>query len=277
MIGIFDSGVGGITILKAVRQQLPQYSYLYLADSQHSPYGSKTSEEIYTFTRDSVKYLFQQGCIIIILACNSASSVALRRLQQDWLPKHYPNRQVLGILVPTIEQITGRPWQTDTKPISSPQILSLGILATSATVSNGAYTREIKKRAPHIKVIQQACPGLAEAIEQQDKTTIKTLSTKYINNLLQKNDSNVHAILLGCTHYDVVSDQIKTLLPPDVLLFKQPTIIATSLEHYLNQHAKLASQIQTGGIIVFRATLPSPLLDQNASAILDNTVSFSHL
>lgn len=275
MIGIFDSGVGGLTILQAIRQQLPQYSYLYLADRQHSPYGDKTPEQIFTLTQNGVKLLFQQGCVIVILACNSASAVALRRLQQDWLPQHYPDRRVLGILVPTIEQITGLPWQANTKAESAPAIPSLGILATPATVNSGAYLREIKKRAPAIKIIQQTCPGLAEAIEQHDETNIRKLCAQYVSELLQKNQANVHTILLGCTHYDVVSDQINQLLPADVVLFKQPTIIAESLARYLTQHLRLAAQVKTDAAVTFITTQQSSALDRVASAILDTAVSFT--
>ncbi|MBI1834036.1 MAG: glutamate racemase, partial [Candidatus Andersenbacteria bacterium] len=189
-IGVFDSGIGGLSILSAIRKLLPQYSYIYLADNANTPYGDKTAEEIYVLTKKSVEILFEKGCILVILACNSASACALRRLQQEWLPIHYPDRKVLGILVPTIEQVT-----TDTYK-------SLGILATKATIASGAYEREIKKRAPDMKLIEQACPGLVDLIEEgAPDEEIKEKAAVFVSMLLKKSDHPPDAILLGCTHY----------------------------------------------------------------------------
>src|SRR3989338_5365162 len=168
MIGIFDSGDGGLPTLKAVCEVLPQYDYVYLGDHARAPYGPRSQEEIFEFTWQGVKFLFDQGCVLVVLACNTASANALRRIQQERLPETFPDRRVLGILVPTIEQITGQNWSNQVNQFlrgreKSDTVLVLG---TEATVQSNAYQIEVEKRLPGIRVLQQACPDLVSLIER---------------------------------------------------------------------------------------------------------------
>lgn len=250
MLGIFDSGFGGLTILRELVRQLPQYSYIYLADSARAPYGNRTAEEIYEFTRQGVEYLFKQGCGLVILGCNTASATALRRIQQELVTQHYPDKRVLGILVPTIEQITGVNWNAHKSLIrpldDQPDVL--GVLATELTVQSGAYEREIHKRSPTIKVIQQACPELVPLIEAgASRQEIQRVAKQYTDSLLEKARAAAPhgqiAILLGCTHYALVAHYIAELLPPAVHLYEQPVIVAKSLHEYLERHQELASRL----------------------------------
>ena len=252
MIGVFDSGFGGLTILRALVDKLPQYSYCYLGDNARAPYGNRTSEEIYEFTREGVTYLFERGCPLVILACNTASAVALRRLQQEWLPRTYPDRRILGILVPTIEQITSVPWKHE-KPSGGEQArpTTIGVLATEQTVRSGAYEHEIKKRNQAIQVVQQACPGLVEAIEaDMPHVELGPLVEGYVTHLQERIPADappLEAVLLGCTHYELIAELIARHLPPEVRLYEQPTIVAKSLEEYLKHHPEVVEKIEQQG------------------------------
>lgn len=246
MIGVFDSGYGGLTILRALVNRLPQYSYTYFGDNAHAPYGQKKTVEITKYTKSGADFLFERGAQIVILGCNTASAAALRELQQKWLPKKYPDRRLLGIVVPTIEQVTGTGWN-HTKPITTPisdELFTVGVLATPATVSTQAFPREVHKRNPSIKIIQQACPGLVELIERDaPKQELKQLVGHYIDTLWKAAEGRLDAILLGCTHYELISSLIVSLLPANVRLYHQPTIIAASLKQYLSRHPKIASSL----------------------------------
>lgn len=240
MIGIFDSGFGGLTILRAVIAEMPQYSYMYFGDNAHAPYGEKTEEEIIDLTKEGTEFLFAQGAQVVILGCNTASAAALRHLQQTWLPARYPTRRLLGIIVPTIEQVTGADWRHQnpiTTPISS-AVLSIGVLATPATVASGAYPREIHKRNQSLRVVQQECPGLADAIEAEDMPRAEELIRTYIGKL-QSQAPDVHAVLLGCTHYELMSDRIASLLPSNTTLYHQPSIVARSFASYVRKNTSL--------------------------------------
>lgn len=227
-IGVFDSGIGGTSILAALQKRLPQYTYEYLADNEHAPYGDKSAEEIYSLTQAGVEKLFKKGCKLVVLACNTASACALRRLQQEWLPKKYPNHRVLGILVPTIEQVVENNYH------------SLGILATRATIQSGAYEREIKKRAPSMRIIQQACPGLVELIEAgAPDEEVEKKAAVFVRTLLRKDEKPPEAILLGCTHYSLKHDIFEKLVPKSVHLFDQPGVVAEKLADYLVSHPEI--------------------------------------
>lgn len=244
MIGLFDSGIGGLTIAQELIKQLPGYSYVYLADTAHAPYGNKTREQIVELTKIGVADLFEQGAILVVLACNTASSAALRELQQEWLPGAYPDRKLLGIVVPTVEQITGAPWRHVT-PITTPiseDVFTVGVLATPVTVQTKAYTHEIQRRNQSIQVVEQACEGLAEAIDMENSETISFLIHEYTKQLLEKS-SEIRAVLLGCTHYELVSAEIAKTLPQNVRLYHQPTIVAQSLKTYLLRHPDLDKRL----------------------------------
>ncbi|MDP3997800.1 MAG: glutamate racemase [bacterium] len=264
-IGLFDSGYGGLTIFKEISHQLPQYSYIYFGDNARAPYGSRQPEEIYQHTITGVEYLFSQGAQLVILACNTASAVALRRLQQEWLPRLHPDKKVLGIIVPTIEQITGVSWRNSEnwklKIENSPaqtSALVLGVLATPQTVASKAYEHEIHKRNSNIKVYQQACPGLVKAIEdnssqQNINKILQNCITSLRGQLFPKKSgaaistSEKISLLLGCTHYELVADQIHSLLPESVTLYEQPKIVAAKLADYLNRHSAIATSLDKTG------------------------------
>ncbi|MBI4021732.1 MAG: aspartate/glutamate racemase family protein, partial [Candidatus Andersenbacteria bacterium] len=202
MIGVFDSGFGGLTILRVLVDRLPRYSYVYLGDNARMPFGSRTADDVFALTWHGVDYLFRRGCALVILACNTASAVCLRRIQQEELPAQYPDRRVLGIVVPTIEQITGVNWEVrKAVPVGQTDVRSVGVLATTQTVRSQAYPHEIRKRRPSIRVVQQACPRLAALIEAgAQQTKLRREIKKCLAALYQAAGNDIDAILLGCTH-----------------------------------------------------------------------------
>lgn len=259
MIGVFDSGLGGLAILRALVKAAPKYSYLYLADSARAPYGSRTAEELYAFTLEGVEYLFAQGCPLVILGCNTASAIALRRIQQEVLPAKYPDRRVLGILVPTVEQVSGVGWTDPPTPRlrRASKVKVVGVLATEQTVASGAYEREIHKRNPNIRVVQQACPELVPLIESGafQEEIIQSI-TKYVVQRMEKvqeiePDAQLEAILLGCTHYALVADLFRALLPKGVTLYEQPAMVAKSLSSWLTRHPEMTSRLKVDGTVRF--------------------------
>ncbi|MQP66698.1 glutamate racemase [Niveispirillum sp. SYP-B3756] len=239
MIGVFDSGHGGLTVLRALHDAMPTHDFLYLGDHHFAPYGDRTPEEIYQLTLDSVSRLFDQGARLVVLACNTASAVALRRLQQTWLDGAYPGRRVLGVLVPMVEAITGVPWMADLaadRPAGPPR--TIGIFATSRTVDSGAYPREVSHRAPEVRVVQQACPELVRLIEgDAPPAQVRDAIHRYTDGLLgQLGGGAPQAVMLGCTHYPLVADAFITALPQGVEVLSQPDLTARSLAAYLQRH-----------------------------------------
>lgn len=275
MIGVFDSGYGGLTILRALIDGLPQYSYVYFGDNAHTPYGEKSADEIIELTKVGADFLFSHRAQVVILGCNTASAAALRHLQQQWLPKHYPDRRLLGILVPTIEQMTGAGWH-HTTPITTPissEMFTVGILATQATVESHAYPREIHKRNASLRVVQQACSGLVEAIEAGDDSKTKTLTERYVH-ALQAAAPDLRAVLLACTHYELIAPIIASLLPESVRLYHQPTIVAKSLDAYLKRHADLADTLERAGGRAFFTTGDPVAVSKAAARYFGKPASF---
>ncbi len=253
MIGVFDSGYGGLTIFRELVRTFPEYSFVYLGDNARAPYGNKSEEEIIEYTKQGVDELFRRGCVLVILGCNTASAVALRYLQQEWLSDAWPDRKLLGIVVPTIEQIT-----------SSGAPLRVGVLGTQRTVVSGAYEQEIQKRNPNITVTQAACSNLAGMIEElgSKNTEVVQEIQVCVQELLRKGD--VDDVLLGCTHYELVADVIASVLPEGTKLFHQPSIVAKSLGDYLNRHAEIESRIQKEGKRLYLTTgVASEVSDQS--------------
>ncbi len=248
MIGFFDSGVGGLTILREAIRLLPQYSYMYLSDNSRAPYGSRSTAVIYQFTLDGVQRLFDNGAELIILACNTASSAALRRIQQEFLPKHFPDKRVLGIVIPTVEEIGDLSRSG-----------KVGILATEATVSSLAYVEEVRKLYPDVKVYQQACPLLVPIIEsgEVEWEGLDLAIKKYLNELLAK-EPGIDTIVLGCTHYAIIENNIKIHLNGKVKLVSQGTIVARKLKDYLARHPEIERRIRKGGERKFFTTETSP-------------------
>ncbi len=233
MIGVFDSGHGGLTILRALMDRLPAYGFCYFGDHARAPYGARSTEEIYDATRNGVEFLFRQGCPLAILACNTSSAQALRRLQQEWLPRTYPDRRVLGVLVPTIEALADGPWKD----------FRITILATPSTVASGAYTREILKRHPETRVIERACPTWARLIEEDAPDAVLHAAIGEILDDLPPTD----ALLLGCTHYPLVVDQIAATLPASVQIVSQGAWVASALENYLERHPEMEQGLARTG------------------------------
>jgi len=252
-IGICDSGSGGLTVLAACRQALPDQSFIYLGDHAKAPYGHRSEEEILSFTIGMVEALFQRGVNLVIVACNTASAIALRQIQEDWLPKHYPERRVLGVLVPMVEALTGLNWDRDNPGLSSYSNRNLAVFATQRTVESGAYPHQVRLRAPGFQVIQQACPGLVGAIEDDlGEAAQKELVTGYCEKLKhQMIGETLDAVFLGCTHYPLVEAHFRAALPKGVEILSQPEIVAEALKAYLERHPEVAG---SGGGLEFYTT-----------------------
>ncbi|OYQ35850.1 glutamate racemase [Niveispirillum lacus] len=239
MIGAFDSGHGGLTVLRALHQHLPTHDFLYLGDHADAPYGDRTPDEIYDLTLAGVSRLFDRGARLVILACNTASAVALRRLQQTWLDQAWPGRRVLGVLVPMVEAVTGVPWMADVatgRQVGDAR--TIGIFATSRTVDSRAYPREIAARAPEIRVVQQACPDLVPLIELgASHRQLAAAVRRYTDALMIRLEGVApQAVMLGCTHYPLVADLFAASLPAGVEVLSQPDLTAKSLSAYLQRH-----------------------------------------
>lgn len=266
-IGVFDSGFGGLTVLKEIVKVLPQYDYVYLGDNARAPYGSRSYETVYQYTLECVKKLFDQGCELVILACNTASAKALRTIQQVDLPKMGYNKRVLGVIRPTTELIG-----------SLTQSKNVGILGTSGTVSSGSYIVEIEKFFPEINVYQQACPQLVPLIENNEfeNDGANFFIKKYVESLM-KQQSNIDTVILACTHYPLIEDKIKSFLPTHTQLLSQGPIVAQSLKIYLDKHSEMEASISRSGTLKFYTTDSSDIFDKAASAFFGSTVTSQHL
>lgn len=239
MIGLFDSGHGGLTVLRALVARFPHIRFTYLGDHANAPYGNRASEEIVDLTRAGVETLFGLGCRLVILACNTATAVAARRLQRDWLPAScWGGHNVVGIIAPTVEAATQTPWA-----VSSPQYPqkyntdTVAVLGTRRTIASGVYPEEIRKRCPRVRVVQQACPDLAGAIEEgRPEPVIAGMVEGYVAELMAATGEPPHRAILGCTHYPLVEPLFRRCLPPFTRLLSQPEVVADSLEDYLTRH-----------------------------------------
>jgi len=232
-IGIFDSGYGGLTVFKSIAQKLPKYNYIYFGDNARSPYGDHSFETVYQYTLECVEWLFEQGCPLVILACNTASAKALRSIQQKVLPVKYPNHRVLGVIRPTAEVIGDF---TKTKTI--------GVLGTRGTVNSESYLMEINKFFPEIKVSQQSCPMWVPLVENNEHLDpgADYFVKKYIDEVMSKNN-NIDCLLLACTHYPLLIPKIRAILPDAVRLLGQGDIVADSLTAYLENHPEIEEMI----------------------------------
>jgi glutamate racemase len=246
MLGFFDSGFGGLSVVREIRKRLPRYSFTYLGDNARTPYGSRSLDVIHRYTLEGVVELFNRGAELIVVACNTSSSVALRKIQQEYLPKHYPNRRILGIVIPTAEEVSAL---SATKTI--------GILATEATVNSLAYLHEIAKIDPHVKVHQQACPLLVPIIEAGELESASAPAQHYMDNLLSK-DSQIDTILLGCTHYALIEKLIVNMVPPGMKVVTQGAIVAAKLEDYLKRHPEMERRLDSAGRETFLSTENTP-------------------
>lgn len=266
-IGIFDSGYGGLTVMKEIVKQLPDYDYIYLGDNARSPYGSRSFETVYRYTLQCVQWFFQQHCPLVILACNTASAKALRTIQQQDLQKINPDKRVLGVIRPTTEIIGN---YSHSKQV--------GILATSGTVLSQSYPIEIAKFFPEVKVFQQACPMWVPLIENNEHHTkgADFFVKKYIHELLEQSPL-IDTMLLACTHYPLLLDKIKEYSPADMTILSQGEIVAQSLVDYLNRHPEMARQIRKSSQQRFYTTDAIQDFDNHASLFYGTGISSEHV
>lgn len=244
-IGIFDSGLGGLTIMKEIHQRHPEYDYIYLGDNARAPYGPKDFETVYEYTLEAVRWLFTQGCPMVILACNTASAKALRTIQQRDLPGIDASRRVLGVIRPTTEVIGD---YTETKHI--------GILGTQGTVDSGSYVIEVGKAFPDVHVHQQACPSWVPLVESGDYLDF-TIADPIIRDCLIKlidQSDDIDTVLLACTHYPLLFPRIRAMLPPDITVVSQGAIVADSLSNYLLRHPDMAQRLSRNASLTFCTT-----------------------
>jgi glutamate racemase len=266
-IGVFDSGYGGLTILKELVSKLPQYDYLYLGDNARAPYGTRSFDTVYEYTLQCVNALFDKGCELVILACNTASAKALRTIQQKDLPKIDANKRVLGVIRPTTEVI-GNYTKTN----------EIGIFATSGTVTSQSYVIEIEKFFPNVKVFQEACPMWVPLIENNELESegANFFVQKHINQLLNQS-KNIDTIILGCTHYPLLKRVIQKFLPNNIQLLTQGSIVADGLKDYLIRHPEMENRITKNNLREFYTTDSTEQFDKHATLFFGQQIQSKHL
>jgi len=260
MIGIFDSGFGGLTIFKDIENRLPNYDYIYLGDNARAPYGQLSQQIIYNYTKQAVDWLFGQGCQLIILACNTTSAEALRQIQQEHLPSRWPGRNVLGVIRPLAEAAI----LTGSKKVA--------VIGTESTIESGSYNRELKHQNPNIEIIQQACPLLVRLIEagQEKEESSREILGCYLEPIKK---ANPDVLILGCTHYGWLADDIVEFLGPRVKILDSGQIIAAKLADYLDRHPEFKQLFIDPGRRVFLTTDNSVKFDQAATRWLGRQIS----
>lgn len=261
-IGIFDSGYGGLTILSQIRERMPQYDFLYLGDNARTPYGTRSFEVVYEFTSQAVKTLFDMGCQLVILACNTASAKALRTIQQIDLPKIDPRKRVLGIIRPTVEYLN-----------DITQSRHIGILATSGTIKSQSYPLEIKKLFPDIVAVGEACPIWVPLVENGEAQSegADYFIRRHINNLLDKDDK-IDTIILGCTHYPILYNKIRQYTPTHIKVVTQGEYVAKSLANYLERHPEMNALCTKESICRFLTTESVDIFKQHASIFFEEEI-----
>lgn len=262
-IGIFDSGYGGLTIFEKIRQELPDYDYIYLGDNARTPYGTRSFEVVYQFTREAVRHLFDEGCPLVILACNTASAKALRTIQQRDLPRwDDPTRRVLGVIRPTVEVVD-----------SLSRTKHIGVLGTAGTIASQSYTLELAKLFPSVTVVGEACPMWVPLVENNefDSPGADYFVKQHIDRLLAKDD-RIDTIILGCTHYPLLIDKIRRYLPVGITLFPQGEQVAASLKDYLRRHPEMDARLSRGTQCRFQTTESAGRFMSAASLFLKQTI-----
>ena len=266
-IGVFDSGYGGLTILDKIREVLPEYDYIYLGDNARAPYGTRSFEVVYEFTRQAVNKLFDMGCHLVILACNTASAKALRSIQMNDLPGIDPARRVLGVIRPTVECVG---------EISKNQ--HIGVLATAGTIKSESYPLEIHKLFPEIQVSGTACPmwvSLVENNESQDEGADYFIR-KYIDQLLSK-DPQIDTVILGCTHFPILLPKIRQYIPDHISVIAQGEYVAESLKDYLKRHPEMDAKCTKNGNCQFYTTEAEEKFSESASTFLKQQINVKHI
>ncbi|NOD83518.1 MULTISPECIES: aspartate/glutamate racemase family protein [unclassified Ruegeria] len=264
-VGIFDSGLGGLTVLSAAQTRLSDVDFLYYADSAHAPYGVRDAEDIYQLTRKAVQDLWDRGCNLVILACNTASAAALRRMQEEGVPE---GKRVLGVFVPLIEALTERQWG-DNSPPREVAVKHVALFATPATVSSRAFQRELAFRAIGVDVEAQACGGVVDAIEDGDMILAEALVRSHVEALKRKMPEP-QAAILGCTHYPLMADVFQAALGPDVQVYSQGELVAESLADYLHRHPNMLGSGPGG----FLTTGKPNVVSDRATQFLRRQITF---
>lgn len=262
-IGIFDSGYGGLTILEGIRNRLPQYDYIYLGDNARAPYGTRSFDVVYEFTLQAVKKLFEFGCPLVILGCNTASAKALRSIQQNYLPTAAPDRRVLGVIRPTAE-VVGQMSHTG----------HIGVLATEGTIKSESYKLEIAKLYPKCTVIGQACPMWVPLVECGEFN--KRGADYFVKDSLEKllvQDPLIDTIILGCTHFPLLLPKIRRYTPEGITLIPQGQYIAASLEDYLHRHPEMNQQLTQGGTTQYFTSESTTKFRESASLFLKENIT----
>jgi len=265
-VGIFDSGLGGLTVLDAVANRLPEVPFVYFGDNKHAPYGVRDADDVFALTTAAVERLWEEGCDLVILACNTASAAALRRMQESWLP---PDKRVLGVFVPLIEALTERNWG-DNSPPREVDVNHVALFATPATVASRAFQRELAFRAIGVDVEAQACGGVVDAIEEGDMILADALVRSHVDALKRKMP-NPEAAILGCTHYPLMEAAFQDALGPEVKVYSQAGLVAESLADYLQRHPKMAGP---GSASKFLTTGDPGRVSVRATQFLRRKISF---
>lgn len=262
-IGIFDSGYGGLTILSKIREALPQYDYIYLGDNARTPYGTRSFEIVYEFTLQAVHKLFEMGCQLVILACNTASAKALRTIQMNDLPRLDPQRRVLGVIRPTVESIG-----------NITRSRHVGVLATAGTIHSDSYPLEVHKLFPDIAVSGEACPLWVPLVENNEAQSqgADYFIEKHISNLLDK-DPQIDTVILGCTHYPLLLPKIKHFMPHGIEIVAQGEYVANSLKEYLHRHPEMRIKCTEGGGCTYCTTEAEEKFIESASTFLHQEIS----
>jgi glutamate racemase len=266
-IGVFDSGYGGLTVLKEMREKLPEYDFLYLGDNARAPYGSRSFEVIYQYTWQAVQALFDRDCSLVILACNTASAKALRNIQRIKLPELHPDKRVLGVIRPSTEELDKH---TKTKHV--------GVLATEGTIRSNSYQIELAKFAPDLVVNQHACPMWVPLIENNQFDTpggVYFIQNDLVS-ILEK-DPKIDTILLACTHYPILLEQLQRLLPEHIEVLAQGKIVAESLADYLIRHPEMDAKCSKGGSVRYLTTESAQAFSEKASLLMNDQIDAEHL
>ncbi len=266
-IGVFDSGYGGLTILQQIRKTLPQYDYIYLGDNARTPYGTRSFEVVYEFTRQAVTKLFEMGCHLVILACNTASAKALRSIQTNDLPQLDSSRRVLGVIRPTVERIG-----------EMTRSRHIGVVATAGTIKSESYPLEIRKLFPDITVTGEACPMWVPLVENNEATGdgADFFIRKNLNSLLGK-DPQIDAIILGCTHYPLLLPKINQYVPQGVQIITQGEFVAVSLQDYLKRHPEIADKCTQNGVTHFYTTEAEEKFSESAKLFLNEEIEVKRM
>lgn len=259
-LGIFDSGLGGLIITKAIRQHFPDIDILYFGDTLHLPYGNRSHDAIYDYSKRAIEFLFKHDCNLIITACNTVSASALRQLQQSYLPKSpYADRRILGVIVPTLETALDQGFQ------------KIGLIATNFTIESKVYEDELKKLSPNIELFAKNTPLLVPLIEDDGHEWVRSVLERYLQPL---KENNIECLILGCTHYGFLKPYIQEVLGEDVTILSQDDIIPAKLEDYLNRHPEISNPINRNSQETFIATDITPSYQSTANKIYGTNIAF---